>query len=285
MLYNGTDLLSSFPFALRVDEDVYNENGIIATPKYHILDEALSDIDNKADKTELHSHTNKTVIDGILSSDITNWNNKSDFSGSYNDLTDKPTIPTYTKQDIGLGNVDNTSDINKPVSIAQQEALNAKSPLAGSSSLTICSQGTFGDMATKTASNYQLVSEKNYSGGYAGYEEGKFVNSLICYSDSSNTQITEQKSSATARYKRVGNMCYINVTFAFIAPQKLYSISGLPFNVYVNEMTTTDVIATQGGNAQQTVCRADCSPIGDKLIVNFTSASTYYYIAGWYEIG
>ena len=30
----------------------------------------------------------------IESSDIASWNNKSDFSGSYNDLTDKPTIPT-----------------------------------------------------------------------------------------------------------------------------------------------------------------------------------------------
>lgn len=30
---------------------------------------------------------------GITSQDITNWDNKSDFSGSYNDLTNKPTIP------------------------------------------------------------------------------------------------------------------------------------------------------------------------------------------------
>lgn len=30
----------------------------------------------------------------ITSTDITNWNNKSTFSGSYNDLTNKPTIPT-----------------------------------------------------------------------------------------------------------------------------------------------------------------------------------------------
>lgn len=34
--------------------------------------------------------------------------------------------PTYTKEDVGLGNVDNTSDQNKPVSIAQQEALDTK---------------------------------------------------------------------------------------------------------------------------------------------------------------
>ena len=33
---------------------------------------------------------------GIAATDITDWNNKSDFSGSYTDLTDKPSIPTKT---------------------------------------------------------------------------------------------------------------------------------------------------------------------------------------------
>lgn len=33
---------------------------------------------------------------GITSTDISNWNAKSDFSGSYTDLTDKPTIPSDT---------------------------------------------------------------------------------------------------------------------------------------------------------------------------------------------
>lgn len=33
---------------------------------------------------------------GITSSDISTWNGKSDFSGDYNDLTNKPTIPTKT---------------------------------------------------------------------------------------------------------------------------------------------------------------------------------------------
>lgn len=35
---------------------------------------------------------------GITSADITAWNNKSDFSGSYNDLTNKPTIPSLTRR-------------------------------------------------------------------------------------------------------------------------------------------------------------------------------------------
>ena len=36
---------------------------------------------------------NASPAKNITSQDITNWNNKSTFSGSYNDLTDKPTIP------------------------------------------------------------------------------------------------------------------------------------------------------------------------------------------------
>lgn len=77
-------------------------------------------------------------------------------TGAYSDLSGKPTIPTNTNQltnganfitaaqapvqsvqgrtgavvltatDVGLGNADNTSDVNKPVSTAQQTAIDAK---------------------------------------------------------------------------------------------------------------------------------------------------------------
>lgn len=35
-----------------------------------------------------------SYVKDITEEDITNWNNKSEFSGNYNDLTNKPTIPT-----------------------------------------------------------------------------------------------------------------------------------------------------------------------------------------------
>ena len=54
------------------------------------------DISGKADKTELHNHSNKSVLDNITSAKVTEWNNKSTFSGSYNDLINKPTIPTVS---------------------------------------------------------------------------------------------------------------------------------------------------------------------------------------------
>lgn len=42
-------------------------------------------------------------------------------------------LQTVTKSSVGLGNVDNTSDVNKPVSTAQQVALNKKANLASPS--------------------------------------------------------------------------------------------------------------------------------------------------------
>ena len=44
-------------------------------------------------QTETDPVFNASVAKNITSTDITNWNNKSNFSGSYNDLTNKPTIP------------------------------------------------------------------------------------------------------------------------------------------------------------------------------------------------
>ena len=43
--------------------------------------------------TETEPAFNASAAKNISSSDISNWDNKSDFSGSYNDLTDKPVIP------------------------------------------------------------------------------------------------------------------------------------------------------------------------------------------------
>ena len=50
------------------------------------------------DLSAVHSHDNKDVLDGIKLDDITRWNAKSDFSGSYLDLSDLPTIPTKVSQ-------------------------------------------------------------------------------------------------------------------------------------------------------------------------------------------
>ena len=47
-------------------------------------------------------------------------------SGAVDSVAGKTGVVTLVKGDVGLGNVDNTSDANKPVSTATQTALNAK---------------------------------------------------------------------------------------------------------------------------------------------------------------
>lgn len=63
-------------------------------------------------KPSIHSHTNKTVLDGITADKVVSWDNKSEFSGSYNDLVDKPTIPTKTSQLTNDSNFVTTSTLN-----------------------------------------------------------------------------------------------------------------------------------------------------------------------------
>lgn len=123
----------------------------------------LGSVDNTSDVSKPVSTATQTALDGKAAvshthaqSDVTGLTtalaDKVDtadladvaLSGSYNDLTDTPTIPTVpvtsvagktgdvtlTKSDVGLANVDNTADTAKPVSTAQQTALNLKANLA-----------------------------------------------------------------------------------------------------------------------------------------------------------
>ncbi|MFZ1250620.1 MAG: GDSL-type esterase/lipase family protein [Candidatus Microsaccharimonas sp.] len=100
-------------------------------------------LDNKA--TLSHTHTADQITETtnnkvLTASERTKLSSLATVAntGSYTDLTNKPTIPTVpvtsvasktgdinlVKGDVGLGNVDNTSDIDKPISSATQTALN-----------------------------------------------------------------------------------------------------------------------------------------------------------------
>lgn len=60
--------------------------------------ELRNEIDSKANKTDLHNHANKDILDNITSENINSWNNKSDFDGDYNNLSNLPIIPNKTSE-------------------------------------------------------------------------------------------------------------------------------------------------------------------------------------------
>ena len=94
------------------------------------------------------------------------------FSNNYNDLENTPTLISNhselnlddgtnphgtTKEDIGLGNVDNTSDLNKPISNATQNALNLKlsieSPSTTGTAISFTTDKVYGTLTTPETGN------------------------------------------------------------------------------------------------------------------------------------
>lgn len=67
-------------------------------------------------------------VDGatVVTADWLNQVNTGVFTAIGDGSLNPPTTPTQVKTNIGLGNVDNTSDANKPISTATQTALNLK---------------------------------------------------------------------------------------------------------------------------------------------------------------
>ena len=121
-------------------------------------------------------------LDGVTSSIQTQLDAKSTASKTET-LTNKtltsPVINTptgITKSDVGLGNVDNTSDANKPVSTAQQTALDLKSPLASptftgtvnAADLTLSGNLTVNGTTTNLNSTNLVIEDKNIVLGDTG---------------------------------------------------------------------------------------------------------------------
>lgn len=78
-----------------------------------------SDLTNDSGFITGYTETDPTVpshVKNITQTNITNWNNKSDFSGNYNDLTNKPTIPSEVTESTvsGWGFTKNTGTYSKP---------------------------------------------------------------------------------------------------------------------------------------------------------------------------
>lgn len=84
-------------------------------------------ISNSSGKVEVSAVTSTELgyLDGVTSNIQTQLNNKLS-SAPVASVNNKTGAVTLAKGDVGLGNVDNTSDANKPISSATQAALNDK---------------------------------------------------------------------------------------------------------------------------------------------------------------
>jgi len=159
-------------------------------------------------KVSVNGNTN---IDGLNTWNIGDW---IIFNGSTWDKIDNSELVNsvngyigsvvLTKSDVGLSNVDNTSDINKPVSTAQQTALNLKQ--------NTNEKGVANGYASLDSSGLIPSSQLRTKTAYAIYKNNGINQSgpVILYFDSSfytsNNNILDNNLNQTARVRIRGNL-------------------------------------------------------------------------------
>lgn len=132
-------------------------------------------------KSDVDAKQDKVLVDGIL---------QGDGQGAISAAeTTEVELVELTKADVGLGNVDNTSDANKPISTATQTALNGKqSTITGGASTITSSNLTANRALISNASGKAAVSAVTST--ELGYLDG--VTSSV------QTQLNGKQPSITA---------------------------------------------------------------------------------------
>lgn len=207
-----------------------------------------SNIDDVADDLSIETD-NRQTADADLQDNIDTLDNKIDTH-----IADKSNPHEVTKAQIGLGNVDNTSDLNKPISTATQTALNGKQNTINDLSeiRTNASNGqsayntiqNYGDIVTYDASYFATsvqgqkadtalqpnddISELNNDAGYITSASLPTVN---------NSTITFQKNNVTVGDINLNQAN--NETINFNIPTTASDVNALPDTTTINDLTTT----------------------------------------------
>ncbi len=147
-----------------------------------------------------HSHSNKSILDSIQEALTTLLKSAYDSAVTWistngtnlvNHLSNTSNPHTVTKSQVGLGNADNTSDANKPISNATQTALNAKQATlttthsAQSGTVAMPSAATWytGTSISLTAGTYLISGQINVSvASGSAVPEGRITDGTTVYS-------------------------------------------------------------------------------------------------------
>lgn len=173
----------------------------------------LSNVDNTSDVTKNAATvtlTNKTIststntISGLTNSNLTgtagisdaNISSASTWNAKQNALTagvdylapagNGSSLSSLTKSQVGLVNVDNTSDLSKPISTATQTALDGKfNNPTGSTSQVILGNGTLGSFPSFTLTPSSIVSTARslntaYQESSTKYVDVRVSTSILC---------------------------------------------------------------------------------------------------------
>lgn len=222
--------------------------------------------------TETDPVFSASAASGITSSDISSWNNKSTFSGDYDDLTNKPTIPTATSD---LTNDSGFIDSSYHDS-SKQDAL-----VSGTNIKTINNESLLGsgNVSLAGAETLPVGSEIDYDGSTVptGWEEVDYDSGWLALPLASGITAQSANSAYTPQYRKIGNVVYIegcvkgataNNTVLATLPTGYRPVHQMRY--MTGRSSTANVILQLSTNGElQFINLSDSSAV---------SASTYIYI-------
>lgn len=120
---------------------------VAITDTHEVASEAeMLALDAQRGDVAVRSDENKSyILRATPASTLSNWSYLRTPTDAVLSVAGKTGAVTLAKADVGLGNVDNTSDANKPVSTAQQTALDGKEPTIAAATGTPSAQYWRGD--------------------------------------------------------------------------------------------------------------------------------------------
>ena len=169
---------------INVSELLANANEYTNTKISELVDgapEAMDTLKELADAIAQNSD-----IMSALQSAIGNKANEAELSGHISDTNNPHTV---TKEQLGLENVDNTSDIDKPISTAIQEALDGKAPTKHSSTTNAYGVGNASNYGHLKLSDSTTSTSSTSSGIAATPKAVKTI------SDTLSTEISDRQAA------------------------------------------------------------------------------------------
>ncbi len=191
----------------------------------------------------------------ITNNDITNWNNKSNFSGDYNDLTNKPTIPTKTS------NLTNDSGyITKNVNDLTYYTKTSDLPTIPTKTSDLDNDSGFINNTVNNLTNYTLTTNLSTVATSGSYND---LSNKPTIPDVSNF-ITKDVNNLTY-YTLTSNLSSVATSGSYNDLSNKPTIPTIPTNVsafnndvgYINSIPSEYITETELGNTIN-VPRYDC---------------------------
>ena len=234
-----TDLIDLIDTKIDIEATARENNDLLLQNGINTLnDDLTSEISNRGTADGILQN-NIDTLSGTVTSNYNTLDGKigDNKTAIDNHIADKTNPHEVTKSQVGLGNVDNTSDLNKPISTATQNALNTKvsntrkiNGYALSSDITLTSSDVGALPDTTTINDLTTQSQQDALNSGANSTN---IGQIATNTQAISTEVTNRQNADNALQSQIDALVVASDVFDIVgtyAELQAYDISTVPVN-------------------------------------------------------